>query len=115
MHKPTVFFVLTLVFTAALIGAGCGPNRATTRITTTTEDRSVTVVIDGRAKHHANGNGSIITFGWHKLIVEQKRVVLDGGAKSVGIPITARQVYVKVTNGVLTVAADGTSLLTTPI
>jgi len=116
--KTKTVRTLALVATAALLtaGAGCGAHKPISRMTTSsTHGRQLAVVIDGRASFQTRGGDHVVTFGGHELVVGSKWLVVDRDKKSFGIPPTAKKVEIEVNDGVLTMSADGSLLIKTPI
>jgi len=98
------------------IGTGCGEHKPISRMTTSsTGGRELAVAIDGRASFEKEGDDHVITFGGHKLVVRKEWLVVDGDKGLFGIPPRARKVEIKVARGILTITADGSNLIRTPI
>ncbi|MBE0543422.1 MAG: hypothetical protein IH623_18925 [Verrucomicrobia bacterium] len=98
------------------VGAGCGKHQPASRMTTSsTGGRELAVVIDGRASFEKKGDDHVITFGGHRLVLRKEWLVVDGDKGLFGIPSTAKKVEIEVSDGVLTMTADGSLLIKTPI
>ncbi len=77
--------------------------------------RLLSVEIDGTASFQTRDGKHVVTFGGHELVVGSEWLVVDRDKKSFGIPPTARKVEIEVSDGVLTLSADGSLLIKTPI
>jgi hypothetical protein len=98
------------------VGGGCGEHNPTSGLTTSsTHGRELTALIDGRASFEKDFDDHIITFGGHKLVVRKEWLVVDGDKGLFGIPPRARKVEIKFNRGILTLTADGSELIKTPI
>jgi hypothetical protein len=112
----TKTLALATVTILLAFGAGCGEHKPTSRMTTSsTHGRELTAVIEGRASFGNQGDDHIITFGGHKLVVRKEWLVVDDDKGLFGIPPRARKVEIRVARGILTITADGSSLIRTPI
>jgi hypothetical protein len=80
-----------------------------------TGGRELAVAIDGRASFEKDGDDHVITFGGHKLVVRKEWLVVDGDKGLFGIPPRAHKVEIEVARGILTLTADGSQLIRTPI
>lgn len=116
--KNFVIKTLTPAAVALMVfaGVGCDAHKPVSRMSTSsTNGRELTAEIDGRASFKKQGDDHIIAFGGHELVVKKEWVVVDGDRGRFGIPTTARKVEIKVRRGILTLSADGSNLIKTPI
>jgi hypothetical protein len=112
----TKTLALATVTSLLVVGAGCGEHKPTSRMTaSSTGGRELAVAIDGRASFEKDGDDHVITFGGHKLVVRKEWLVVDGDKGLFGIPPRARKVEIEVARGILTLTADGSQLIRTPI
>ena len=114
--KNTNPIIHAVAVVALLAASGCGAHKTTSRMTTSSTDgRQLAVTIDGRASFRTHGGEHVVTFGRHELAVGSEWLVIDGDKKSFGIPAGAKRVEIKVSKDILTMSADGSLRIRTPI
>ena len=93
--------IIALGATALLGVTGCGAHGTKSRMTTSsTHGRQLEVVIDGRATFQTRGGEHVVAFAGHELVVGSQWLVVDRDAKSFGIPPTAKEVKIEVSDDV---------------
>jgi hypothetical protein len=97
----------TVILLLLALLAGCGGTSVThSSLSTTGNGRQVKASIDGPAWISGNADGSVVTFGSRKLVVEKGRVLLNG-KELCKIAEDAKTVAMEFSKGTLTVTVDG--------
>jgi hypothetical protein len=115
MMKSNITLLALLTATLLTAGSGCTYQRVTQMSTSSTHGRELSAEIDGAATFKQDGSDHVIRFGSHELVVGKDWLLLDGDKGKFGIPAGARKIEIKIARAVLTMRADGTELIRTPL